>query len=121
MLIEQIKSTKSNQGKSQMTSGNKYQVRLSYNGKSISMVFNDNYLNKSTTKDFLWALMIDAQSYENNPFYMDFCKEFGYDDVYECKAKKAFKGCQNASIKIHKLFTEEEIEQLYNEFYEIGY
>ena len=114
MLKDLVKANKICMGKSKQTSGNEYSVVLKYNGNCITMLYHDNHLNKSDRDDFLYALLVDSFAYENNCILADFMNEFGYDD--ESKALIVYNACKRQAKKLHRLFTEEEIEQLQEEF-----
>lgn len=116
MLKDLVKANKVCMGKSKQTSGNEYSVVLEYNGNSITMLFHDNYKNESGKDDFLYALLMDAMAYENCFNLTDFMDEFGYDYEQRKDAEKAFKACERQYNKLHRLFTEKEIEELQNEF-----
>jgi hypothetical protein len=119
MIKDLVKANKVCMGKSKQTSGNEYSVVLKYNGNSITMLYHDNYKNESGKDDFLYALLMDAMAYENccSRFgFGDFMKEFGYDYEQEKEAAKAYKACERQYNKLHRLFTEKEIEELQNDF-----
>lgn len=114
MIKDLVRANKVCMGKSKQTSGNEYSVVLKYNGNSITMLFHDNYKNESGKDDFLYALLMDAFAYEDNQNVEDFMLEFGYEDIEQ--ATKIYKACEKQYNKLHRLFTEEEIEELQNEF-----
>ena len=116
MIKDLVKASKVYLGKSKQTSGNEYSVVLKYNGNSITMLFHDNYLNESGKDEFLYALLMDAMAYENCSNLADFMDEFGYGYERRKEAEKAYKACEKQYNKLHRLFTEEEIDELYNEF-----
>ena len=109
MLKDLVVASKVCMGKSKETSGNEYSVVLKYNGNSISMLYHDNYKNKSDKDEFLYALLLDGVAYENCYNLADFMDEFGYED--KTKATKAYNACKRQCEKLHRLFTYEEIEQ----------
>lgn len=116
MLKDLVKANKVCLGKSERTSGNEYSVTLKYNGNSITMKYHDNYLNEGDRDDFLYALLMDSLAYENCYNLADFMDEFGYGYEDKDKAKKAYKACERQYNKLHRLFTQEEIDELHNEF-----
>ena len=118
MIKDLVKANKIYMRKSNETSGNEYSVVLKYNGNSITMLFHDNYKNESGKDDFLYALLMDAMAYENCFNLADFMDEFdyGFGQTEKERAQKAYKACERQCNKLHKLFTEEEIEELQNEF-----
>ena len=116
MIKDLVKASKVCMGKSNKTSGNEYSVVLKYNGNSITMLFHDNYRNESEKDEFLYALLMDAMLYEDCPNLADFMGELGYDYDQREEAEKAYKACERQYNKLHRLFTEEEIKQLQDEF-----
>ena len=116
MIKDLVKASKVYLGKSKQTSGNEYSVVLKYNGNSITMLFHDNYLNESGKDEFLYALLMDTMAYENCSSLADFMDEFGYGYERRKEAEKAYKACEKQYNKLHRLFTEEEIDELHNEF-----
>ena len=116
MIKDLVKASKVYLGKSKQTSGNEYSVVLKYNGNSITMLFHDNYLNESGKDEFLYALLMDAMAYENCSNLADFMDEFGYGYEQKKEAEKTYKACESQYKKLHRLFTEEEIKQLQDEF-----
>ena len=119
-MLEKIKCKKTNKGKSQMTSGNAFQITLSYNGKRCGFLFNDNYLNESNKNDFVYCLLSDADAYTSSRNFEDFCNMFGYDNDSR-KALKAFNGCKKQAEKVRRLFNDEEVETLRNELEKLGF
>ena len=63
-------------------------------------------------KDCLDSLLLDASAYEQSRDVIDFCNEYGYSDS---KGAKAYKSCKKTYNAIHRLFTDSEIEMLYDE------
>lgn len=109
-ILDKIKTTKSRLGKSEMTSGDKFKVKISYNGKSCYMVFNDNFENKSDKKDFIYSLWLDADAWINSKNLADFMSEFGYDDKKQ--ASKIYNACEKQAQKFNKLFTQKEQNEI---------
>ena len=113
-IFDKVNVTKKLIGKSEMTSGNAYRVNISYNGKRVWFVFNDNYLNSSSKKDLLDCLILDACSYDCCKSLTDFILEFGYEEMVE-QGIKAYKGCKKQSDRLKKLFSSLELTQLQEE------
>ena len=84
---------------------------------------NTNYT-KPSKERLLACVISDSQCYESCIVGEDidnleeFRLMFDYENVKELI--KAYKGCKKAYEKIHKMFTNEEIEELYNYFVEKG-
>lgn len=118
-ILEKINCKKEYLRKSDMTTGNAYKVKLSYKGKRCEFVFYDNYRNESDKNDFLYSLLMDADAYNNSRDMADFADEFCYDDIRKCM--KAYNGCKAQAEKVKRLFTEEEVAEIYAELEEAGY
>lgn len=108
-LLESVKTTKTNRGKSKMTAGDKYEIKMTHNGKTIYFVYNDNIHNKGDKNDFLFALLCDAEAYESNT-PSTFAWSFGYEDTNE--ALKIYDACEKNAEKLHAIFTDAEIKEL---------
>lgn len=109
-ILTEIKTTKKLLGKSQMTTGNKYQIKITYKNNSCYMIYNDNFYNSSKKEDFIYCLMLDALAYiDSNENYNNFCEMFGYDAG---QGMAVFNGCKRQYIKYNKLFNEAEQKQL---------
>lgn len=109
-LLRAIGCDKQCLGKSEMTSGNAYKVTLYYRGHRCSFVFNDNFENKSTKKDFLYCLVLDAQAYDNVSDAWEFARAFGYE--YNAETRKLYSECKKQSERLHRLFNDTEIDLL---------
>ena len=110
MDLNKIKCSRSYVGKSPMCSGNKYRVRMSYNGETISFYFHDNFKNESGKKDYLYSLLVDMCAYGSTDDVYEFMREFGYSDYEE--AQRIRNACKRNGDKVHKLFNEREIDEL---------
>lgn len=109
-LLNEINTTKTYIGKSNLTSGNAYRITLTRNGIKISFVFNDNIYNESDKNDFIFSLLRDSQAYEFCYNLADFMNEYGYTD--DKQAKQVYNACKKQSERLHKLFNNAEIETL---------
>ena len=68
--------------------------------------------------DCLECLIEDMYAYEDSRDLIDFINEYGYET--ETGALKAWKECKKVSKALHRLFSEEEFEELETEIRE-GY
>lgn len=59
------------------------------------------------------ALLLDSSCYENCEGVLDFCNEFGYNE--DVKGLKAYKACKKTYKALHRLFSQDELEELYAE------
>ena len=114
-ILNKITYKKTYLHKSTLTSGNAYRITLNYKNNTIWFIYNDNIYNKSTLNDFIYCLLLDSQAYEiNKGNVFEFMREFGYNDTHE--AKRIYNACEKQSERLHKLFTNEEIQQLNKHF-----
>ena len=102
----------------------KYYVKLSYKGNDYKFTFHDSVhayknnipLNK---KDVMYSVLSDMGCYESSRDMEDFIYSFGYDNqdlaTYK-QGMKAYKACKKTSEKLHAIFTDNELEQLQEEF-----
>ena len=109
-LLNEINTTKTYIGKSDMTSGNAYRITLTKKSIKIGFIFNDNIYNESDKNDFIYSLLSDSQAYEFCYNLADFMNEYGYTDGKQ--AKTIFDACKKQSDRLHKLFNNTEIETL---------
>jgi hypothetical protein len=76
-----------------------FQCNTAYNEPNLEMCLN--------------AILLDASCYENCEGLLDFCTEFGYNE--DKKGLKAYKACKKTYKALHRLFTDEELNTLYEE------
>ena len=90
-----------------------YKCKIKYMGLSYTFKYqcNASYC-EPNLNDCLDSLLLDASAYEESRDIIDFCNEFGYEDI---KGIKVYKACKKTYNAIHRLFTDEEIEKLYDE------
>lgn len=120
-MLESIKMTKTYLGKSEMTSGNKYRITLTYNGKSVWFLFHDNMWNNSPKTHIIDCFVRDAYDYMNYKNIYEFADEFGYDMEDYSIAKRAYNGCKKQYDRLCKLFTSTEAEILERELEALGF
>ena len=63
-------------------------------------------------KDCMECIIGDMMAYDGAVDVVDFCNEFGYEDI---KGVKAYKACKKVSKALHRLFTDEEIDEMMGE------
>ena len=86
---------------------NKYKITISNGNMPFSTVFYDSIYNtqrdeRSDDFNILYCIISDAQSYEYNEYFEDFCNEFGYTDID--KPKKIYNGCKRAYENLTETF-----------------
>lgn len=113
-LLNTLKLKKTYLKKSDLTSGNASRITLTRNKKTVHFIYHDNFYNNSNINDFIYCLLLDAQAYEFSYNFSDFCNEFGYD--CDNKAYKIYLACKKQAERLHKLFNDNEIEDLKTAF-----
>ena len=106
-----------------------YKVYLSFNGKKTMFTYGDSIANSTEGKSPCYNV-ITNQEYKNDildcitrDYYSecenfdDFCTEFGYDSDSR-KSYKVYKAVKRQSEKLHKVFTNADIDQLRSELEE---
>lgn len=70
-------------------------------------------------KDVMDSLLLDASSYDDSTDIYDFCNEYGYD-IYENESKcyDVYNACKRTSEALHRMFTDDELEDIFNELEE---
>ena len=63
-------------------------------------------------RDCLECVIGDMMAYDNAQDVIDFCNEFGYEDI---KGVKIYKACKKVSKALHRLFTDAEIDAIMDE------
>jgi hypothetical protein len=121
-ILNSITTKKTKTGKSIMTSGDKFQVTIKYNGKTCTMVYNDNYKNSSGTNDFIFALMSDALAYIETVNLRQFADNYGYDYYeYAQDAEQQqknlgvaaiYNACKRQYTKFNRMFTKAEQQKI---------
>ena len=111
-FIDNVKVSKTDLGKSTMTSGNAYRITLTYNGKRASFIFNDNYRNEADKETFLVCLYNDAMAWAYHQCFEDFVWEYGYEIHQLKEAKKAYDECKKQDRRLSRLFSIEEIDAI---------
>ena len=105
-----------------------YNVKLQVGNRSYSTVFNNSKASGydiPNPEGILSCILLDASiiGYVNN--FKDFCLELGYDeweenrygDIRENKqALRAYNACQRTYEALHRLFTSEQLDELYTVF-----
>ena len=97
----------------------RYEVELSYKGKSYTTHFTDSVMayrngEELDFKDVMYCLLSDMSSYDTCEDIDDFQANFGYEKASELL--KAYNGCKETSEELKRIFSQEELDQLQEEF-----
>ena len=96
-----------------------YKCKIKVDGLQYTFTFQCNVTH--TTPNLLVcleALLMDAYAYDECHDVVDFCQTFRYNNA---DGIKAYKGCKKHYKALHRLFTDEEIEQIEKELEEEGF
>ena len=69
--------------------------------------------------DCMYAITSDMFCYDDARSLADFCDELGYTNLTE--AEKTYKACKKTSKALHRLFTDDELNEIMEELSEEGY
>lgn len=93
-----------------------YKCKIKYAGLTYTFKYQCNAdFDTPNLKSCIDCLLMDASSYEDSTDVIDFCNELGYNDS---KGIKAYKACKKTYNALHRLFTDDEIGQLFDEIAE---
>lgn len=96
---------------------NIYRVTITNRGQRASFKFGDSIVNTQERKvldDYSVLACVKADYYNTKEYYPtfeDFAGEFGYDRDSR-QAEKIYKQCLKQAERLHRVFTQEEIEKL---------
>ena len=94
-----------------------FDCMIKYNGKQFKFPYQCNTAySMPNAKDCIYAILMDAMSFNDASDILDFANEFGYD-LYEDakKVTKVYKACERAYNSLHRLFTDAELSELEEE------
>ena len=123
-ILNQIKTTietSENQNNLFTPSHRKYDVVVKYKGKQYTTTYQCNVKEMPKVKDIMYCLLLDANCYDTTRDIKDFAEELGYELYdYDCgdynkETKRVYNACKKTSEEMHRLFTSEEMEMLYEE------
>lgn len=87
---------------------NKYRLTIINGSEQFTSVFTDSLYNtwenkKSSKFEMLYNVLVDAQCYEQNRTFEDFCDAVCYD-LEDKQARKCYEGCRRTFENIERLF-----------------
>ena len=91
----------------------RFECKIKYSGLQYTFDYqcNTNYMHP-TLEDCMSCILGDMTAYDNARDVIDFCNEFGYEDL---QGLKIYKTCKKVSKALHRLFTEDELDKLWEE------
>lgn len=96
----------------------KYACMLKANGRQYTFEYQCNpQYSKPTVDDCLYALMSDMQCFECAKDIEDFMFDLGYAGYKE--AERAYKACRRTAKAMHRMFTDEQLDEIYDVVYEM--
>ena len=118
-----VKVTAKNKRKSSKWGGEHYAytITMEVDDKMFKTTFHDSIYNYSrgtgATKEMIdnavYCIIMDSDSYKYNQNLQDFVSEYGYDPE-EPTGVSVFQACREVYEAISQMFTEAELEELYN-------
>lgn len=97
----------------------RYNCKIKYNGKQYTFEYqcNPSADRIPNLNDCIDSLLLDMFSFEEALGIMDFMVNFGYSD-YDY-AMSIYKACEKTAKAMHRVFTDEEIQMIYDELNEM--
>lgn len=97
----------------------KYDASITYKERTFTTTYQTA---KDVKKDdVLWCICSDMAAYDSAKDIDDFVNEFGYDDEKVSEVLRIYNTCKDTSYILHRIFTDEEIEEINQELIERGY
>lgn len=97
----------------------RFKCKIKYCGLQYTFDYQCNTAySEPNMRDCIYAATCDMFTYDNCRDIADFIAEYGYDDIKA--ASRAYKGCKKTSIALHRLFTDDELDELMEELTEMG-
>lgn len=92
-----------------------FKCKIKYSGLQYTFDYqcNTDYM-YPTLKDCMSCILNDMMAYDDARDVIDFCNEFGYNNSTSA-GLKAYKACKKTSKVLHRLFTEDELTELFEE------
>lgn len=91
-----------------------FKCKIKVDGLQFTFPFQCNIAHEEPNLELcLSCLLLDASLYEESDNLLDFATIFGIEDVKE--ATKAYKACKRTYKALHRLFSEDELAEIYNE------
>lgn len=109
-ILATLKWSASYVGKSDMTAGNEYIIRLKRNNFSCATKYHTNINDTLCIDDIMYCLLSDSNAYEFSRDEHEFMREFGYKSLNE--AIKAYNACRKTYMQLRELFTQAELNAL---------
>lgn len=97
----------------------KYNVSITYKERT----FTTSYQTAREVKkdDVIYCIFCDMTAYDNTRDIDDFAEEFGYNNGKFSEVLSVYNACKDTSDILHKIFTNEEIEEVQKELEERGF
>lgn len=115
-MLDKITYKKTYLGKSFKTYGNEYLITLRReDGRRIQFRYHDGIRNDSELADFIYALFLDASSYEDDPTIESF------NHMWDCEGSYLFNACKKQMERRNYFFSPEEVSEVSIELEELGF
>lgn len=98
----------------------KYKCVIKYNNKQYTFDYQCNAKYTPTLEDCVDCLLLDCFSYDDANDLYGFANDLGYelsdsDDIK--KVKRIYNACKKTSVAIHRIFTDNELDELQKTLY----
>ena len=91
----------------------KFKCKIKYEGLQYTFDYQCNTSSMyPNLRDCIECIIGDMMAYDGAVDVIDFCNEFGYEDI---NGVKVYKACKKVSKALHRLFTDAELEAIMNE------
>lgn len=103
----------------------KYDVSITYKQRTFTTTYQIEtaYQTAQDVKkdDVIYCIFSDMAAYDSTRDIDDFANEFGYNNEKAIKVLRIYNACKDTSNILHKIFTNEEIEEIQKELEERGF
>lgn len=97
----------------------KYNVSITYKERTFTTTYQT--VQDVKKDDAICCIFSDMAAYDSTRDISDFANEFGYNNEKVIKVLSVYNACKDTSYILHKIFTNEEIEEINKELEERGF
>ena len=97
----------------------KYDVSITYKERTFTTTYQT--AQEVKKEAVIWCIFSDMSAYDSTEDIDTFAEEFGYNNGKFSEVLSAYNGCKDTSNILHKIFTNEEIEEIQKELEERGF
>lgn len=97
----------------------KYDVSITYKERTFTTTYQT--AQEVKKDDVIYCIFADMVAYDNAQDIDDFVNEFGYNNEKVSEVLHIYNACKDTSDILHKIFTNEEVEEVQKEVEERGF